>query len=68
MLDVSREVNNTTNIFSLTPANMYNSLKQNVKSKILVKFKEELDIYIIISSSAISVNTKTFYCTPLHAN
>ena len=63
ILDPGREVNKTTNMFSLTPANMYNSLIQDVKLKILVKFKQELDIYIIIHNY--SVNTKRFCCTPL---
>lgn len=34
-------------------------------SQILVKSKEELDTSIIKGSSALSVNTKTFYCKAL---
>lgn len=48
----TRKMNNSANVF---PANMYNSLKQHVKLKLVIKFKEEMGTHTITSSSAITV-------------
>lgn len=51
-IDPTRKITNSANAF---PANMYNSLKQHVKLKMVGKFKEEMGIHTITSSSTITV-------------
>lgn len=48
----TKKINNSANIF---PANMYDSLKQHVKLKLVVKFKEEMGTQTTPSSPAITV-------------